>query len=69
MTAKYREKIWSVAGLEFGTESGRIMFVVRALYGLKSVGSAFRALLVEILYDMGYRPSYAYPDVWMRSGF
>ena len=44
------------------------MIIVRALYGLKSSGAAFRALLAEVLYDMGYRPSYADPDVWMQPG-
>ena len=44
------------------------MIVVRALYRLKSSGAAFRSLLAEVLYDMGYHPSYADPDVWMRPG-
>ena len=57
LTVKYREKIWTVAGPEFGSEEGKTMLVVRALYGLKSSGAAFRALLEEVLYDMGYRPS------------
>ena len=44
------------------------MIVVRALYGLKSSGAAFRALLAEVLYESGYRPSYVDPDVCMRLG-
>ena len=68
LTAKCREKIWTIAGPEFGSEAGKIMLVVRALYGLKSSGAAFRALLAEVLHDMGYIPSYADPDVWMRPG-
>ena len=50
LTAKCREKIWIIAGPEFGSEKGKIMLVVRALYGLKSSGAAFRALLAEVLY-------------------
>ena len=42
------------------------MIVTRALYGLKSSGAAFRALLAEVLWDLGYRPSKADPDVYMR---
>ena len=42
------------------------MLIVRALYGLKSSGAAFRAFLAEHLHDIGYRPSLADPDVWMR---
>jgi hypothetical protein len=33
---------------------------------LKSAGAAFRALLAETLHDMGYRPTRADPDVWLR---
>ena len=42
------------------------MIVVRALYGLKSSGAAIRALISETLYDIGYSPSKAYPDVLLR---
>ena len=42
------------------------MIVVHALYGLKSSGTAFRTLLVGTLYDIGYTPSKADPDVWLR---
>ena len=66
LTAKCREKIWTVAGPEFGSDHGKTMLVVRALYGLKSSGAAFRALLAETLHDIGYIPSKADPDVWMR---
>ena len=66
LTAKCREKIWTRAGPEFGSEEGEIMLVVRALYGLKSSGAAFRALLADKLHDMGYKPSLADPDVWIR---
>ena len=42
------------------------MIVVRALYGLRSSGAAFRALLAEVLHDLGYVPSKADPDVYLR---
>ncbi len=38
----------------------------KALYGLKSAGAAFRALLAETLYDLGYVLTKADPDVWLR---
>ena len=66
LTAKCREKIWTIAGPEFGSDKGKKMLIVRALYGLKSSGAAFRSLLSETLHDLGYRPSYADPDVDMR---
>ena len=66
LTAPCREKIWTVAGPEFGSRRGQKMIIVRALYGLKSSGAAFRAFLSEALYDIGYVPSLADPDVWLR---
>ena len=45
LTAECREKIWTIAGPEFGSNAGKPMIVVRALYGLKSSGAAFRAFL------------------------
>ena len=61
LTAPCRENIWTTAGPEFGSEAGKNTLVVRALYGLKLSGSAFRAFLAETLYDLGYRPSMADP--------
>ena len=66
LTALCHKKIWTAAGSEFGSEAGKNMLVVRALYVLKFSGAAFRDFLVEALYDLGYKSSVAYPDVWMR---
>ena len=66
LTADCREKIWTVAGPEFGSEAGTIFLVKKALYGLKSAGAAFRSLLADTLMDMGYKPTKADPDVWIR---
>ena len=68
LTVLYREKIHITAGPEFGSDKGKTMIIIRALYGLKSLGVAFRAFLAETLYDIGYKPSIAETDVWMRPG-
>ena len=68
LTAPCREKIFTVAGPEFGSDCGQIFVITRALYGLKSSGAAFRSFLAEHLHDIGYTPSKADPDVWMRPG-
>jgi hypothetical protein len=68
LTADCRERIYIVAGPEFGSEAGSLMLVKKALYGLKSSGAAFRAHLAETLYDLGYLPTKADPDVWIRPG-
>ena len=42
------------------------MIVKIALYGLKSSGAVFRAKIAGVLDDIGYSPSKADPDVWLR---
>ena len=66
LTADCREKIYIIAGPEFGSEAGATMVVKKALYGLKSSGAAFRAHLAETLHDLGYLPTKGDPDVWIR---
>ena len=68
LITKCREKIWTIAGPEFGSDAGKLMIVVHALYGLKSIAAAFRELLAKTLYDIRYTPSKADPDVWFRPG-
>jgi hypothetical protein len=68
INADCREKIWTVAGPEFGaTEQGCVMVIKKALYGLKSSGAAWRALLDTTLVDLGYTSTKADPDVWIRA--
>jgi hypothetical protein len=67
LTAKCRERIYTKAGPEFGSEAGTHMIVKMALYGLKSSGAAFRSKLAGVLHELGYRPSLADPDVWLKS--
>ena len=66
LTANCREKIWTYAGPEFGSEHGQPMIIRKALYGLKSSGTAFRAHLAETLHDIGFKPMKADPNVWIR---
>ena len=64
LTANCRAKIWTQAGPEFSSEAGTIMFIHKALYGLRSSGAAFRAHLAETLYDIRFVPTRADPDIW-----
>ena len=66
LTAECRGKIWTIAGPEFGSQSGSIIIVKKALYGLKGSGAAFRAHLAEKLHDIGFIPTHADPDVWRQ---
>ena len=64
LTASPRENVWTIEGAKFGSENGKTMLIVRSLYGLKSSGAAFRVFIAETFDDIGYRASYADPDVW-----
>ena len=66
LNATCREKLWTVAGPEFGSDKGSVMIIARALYGLKSSGAAWRSTLAQTMEIMGYRPTQADPDVWTK---
>ena len=66
LTAPCRERMWTRAGPEFGDDEGKVFLIVRALYGLKSSGAAFRAFLAERINEMGFISSQVDPDVWLR---
>jgi len=66
LNAPCREKIWTRAGKVFGSNKGCIMIIVRALYGLKTSGAAWRAAFAEKLTEMGYKSTKADPDVWIH---
>eukprot|EP00957_Ditylum_brightwellii_P159673 12153537-Ditylum_brightwellii.AAC.1 len=68
LNAPCREKIYKVAGPEFGTEEGTIFIVVRALYGLKSAGVSWRSFFSQTLVaEMGFKPTCGDPDVYICS--
>ena len=66
LNADCREKLWTVAGKEFGSDKGSVMIIAKALYGLKSSGAAWRAKLAETMRTIGYVPTQADPDVWIK---
>ena len=67
ITAPITEKVWTVLGPEFGNEAGKSAIIVRALYGLKSSGAAFRAHLASFMRQMGYTSCKADPDLWYKA--
>ncbi|KAI2489323.1 Reverse transcriptase (RNA-dependent DNA polymerase) [Fragilaria crotonensis] len=67
LNAPCREKIWFVAGPEFGSRQGTVIKVVRALYGLKSSGAAWRSMFNSTILEMGFVPTVADPDVYRRA--
>ena len=65
LTALCKEKIWLIAGSEFGNEQGKKFLVVRDLYGLKSASAEFQAYMADKLDEMGFKSSVADLEVWM----
>jgi hypothetical protein len=45
------------------------MIVHKALYGLKSSGFSWKKMIVQNLWDVGYRSTVADPDVFKRKAF
>ena len=54
LTAPTTEKLYIVLGEEFGADQGKTAIIVRALYGTKSAGAAFRNHLADCMLHMGY---------------
>ena len=40
LNADFRKRIWFEGGVEFGEDKGKLLIVVKALYGLKSAGAS-----------------------------
>ena len=66
LNAPTEEKVWFRAGPEWGAHAGKPVLIVRALYGLKSSGQAWRSHLAQTLEQIGFKSSLADPDVWFK---
>ena len=70
LNAPCREKIWFEAGPECGELAGKVCKLVRALYGLKSSGAAWRAMFSTFVQEgLQFVPTRVDPDVYMRKNF
>ena len=61
-----KEKVFIVAGPEFGDREGHTLIITKALYGLKSSGLRWHERFADVLREMGFFISKAEPDIWMR---
>jgi Reverse transcriptase (RNA-dependent DNA polymerase) len=66
LEAYTQEKVCFVAGPEFGPLEGHLLVIVRALYGLRTSGARWHDRLSDILQTLGFYPSKADPDVWLK---
>ena len=67
LTAPIPEKVWTVLGKEGGPDAGKKAIIVRALYGLKSAGAAFRKHLADCMRVLCYKSFPADHDLWYKA--
>ena len=67
LEAETSEKVYIVAGPEFGERQGHTLIIHKALYGLRSSGKRWHEKFSLVLKEMGFFPCKAEPDIWMRS--
>ena len=60
------EKVFIIAGEEFGELHNHVLLMVKACYGLRSSGARWHERCADCLRDLGFTPSKAEPDIWMR---
>ena len=63
---KTKEKVYIIAGPEFGEHTGKRMLIDKGLYGLKTSAARFHEHLSAKLRNLGFTPSRADSDLWMR---
>ena len=66
LEAETREKVYIIAGQEFGALADHTLVIVKAIYGLRTSGLRWHERLSDCLSKMGFTPSKAEPDIWMR---
>ena len=60
------EKLYNILGPEFRTDEGKMLIIVKSLYGLKSSGASFQNHFSGCIQFMIYMPCLADPYIWMR---
>jgi Reverse transcriptase (RNA-dependent DNA polymerase) len=66
LNATAAKKVYTMAGKEFSPDKEGHPVIIRcALYGLRSLGKAWRDHMAYTLRDYGYQSCQADPDVWM----
>ena len=60
------EKVYIVAGPEFGSLHGQRLIIDRSLYGLRSSAARFHEHFATKLRSLGFHPSLADSDFWIK---
>ena len=57
------EKVYTIAGPEFGNLTGHVSVVIKGLYGLLSGGKTYADLWQDCLRQLGFKPCLAEPNL------
>ena len=67
LNSETKEKVFIIAGPEFGPDlEGRILIIVKALYGLRTSAARFHEHLADTLRNLGFHQSRADANFWIR---
>jgi Reverse transcriptase (RNA-dependent DNA polymerase) len=66
LEAMTSEKVYIIAGPEFGDLEGHILVINKALYGLRSSGARWHDKFADCLRELGFQQCKAEPDIWIR---
>ena len=61
-----KEKVYIIAGKEFGDLAGQPLIIQQGLYGLRSSAARFHEHLANEIRKLGFKPSKADPDLYIR---
>ena len=66
LEVKTKERLYIIAGPEFGKLEGHILVIFKALYGLRTSSPHWHERFADCLRQEGFEPCKAEPDIWMR---
>jgi hypothetical protein len=67
LEALTKEKVYIIAGPEFGDLEGHILLIHKVMYGLCTSGARWHKHFANTICDLGFTPCKADPDVWMKN--
>ena len=67
LQALTKEKLWIVGGPVYEELQRHVLVMHKALYGTRSGGACWHDKLFDILNQIGFKPSKADPDIWMKN--
>ena len=64
--AETKEKVYTVAGPEFGAKKDCTIIIKKALYGLSTSSRQWNTTLGDSIRTLGFTPTRADPDLWIK---